>query len=93
MTLSELLAILKLDECIVVPSTLADMKIVNSEEFCRLAEMNYFKSDTFNIDIIYMLDELVSVFDENLVSLQDFDLSFKNDSNGDLHLQLTAHCL
>lgn len=92
MTLSELVAILGVDESVSVPTSLEDLEIVNTQDYCRWAQKNYFESSTFYDDTIHILNELVIVFDINLVSLKDFALIFKRCDDRTLHLELTHNC-
>ena len=92
MTLSELVAILELDDIVSVPTSIADFEIINVKDFCRCAQRNYLKSSTFIKDIINILNELLNVLDINLISLDAFALMFKKVDDKDLHLELTHNC-
>ena len=92
MTLSELVAILELDDIVSVPTSIADFEIINVKNFCRCAQRSYFKSNTFIEDIINILDELLTVLDINIISLDAFALMFKKVGDTTLHLALTHNC-
>ena len=88
MTLSELVAILEISENTFIPSKLEDMTIVNEKDFCRFAELSYFKSGSYISDCIHILNELLSIIDSNLCSTQDFALKFERNFD-EISLTLT----
>ena len=86
MTLSELVAILELNEQVSIPSSIADLEIENAEAFCRRAELNYLKSVDFKDDLIDILNSLV----ETSIPLIDFSLLFVKESCENLKLKATC---
>lgn len=92
MTLMELITILKLYDAVTIPSSISDLKITNEETTYRYAEIGYFMSDSFTQEVTLILNELVEILNKNLISLDKFALSFKKDTEGLLHLELTHNC-
>lgn len=60
MTLGELATASKAKD-VLIPNTLKDLEIENSEEFCRCKISKYLKSTQFKNDVILILDLLLKI--------------------------------
>ena len=85
MTLIELAVAAKVMDEISIPTSIRNLEIENSEDFCRYSEGIYLKSIDFKNDLIEILNHLV---ENSVVPLKDFSLQFVKNESGKLQLKL-----